>query len=77
MSRGCTTSVPATASSSSHIRKYLRAMTTLLENGLPAAEVMKAVQGPVVGTVAGTITGWVSNLVSAINNRLKEIKYEK
>jgi uncharacterized protein len=31
-----------------HIRKYLRAMTTLLENGLPAAEVMKAVQGPLV-----------------------------
>jgi uncharacterized protein len=31
-----------------HIRKYLRAMTQLLENGLPASLVMKAVQGPLV-----------------------------
>lgn len=30
------------------IRKYLRAMTTLLENGLPVAEVMKAIKGPLV-----------------------------
>ncbi len=29
-----------------HIRKYLRAMTTLLENGLPASHVMDAVKGP-------------------------------
>jgi len=29
-----------------HIRKYLRAMTTLLENGLPASYVMDAVKGP-------------------------------
>lgn len=32
----------------SHIRKYLRVMTTLLENGLPASGVMKAVKGPLV-----------------------------
>jgi uncharacterized protein len=31
-----------------HIRKYLRAMTTLLEHGLPASEIMKAVEGPLV-----------------------------
>ena len=31
-----------------HIRKYLRAMTTLLENGLPASRVMDAVKGPLV-----------------------------
>jgi uncharacterized protein len=31
-----------------HIRKYLRAMTTLLENGLPASHVMQAVKGPLV-----------------------------
>jgi uncharacterized protein len=31
-----------------HIRKYLRAMTTLLENGLPASRVMDAVRGPLV-----------------------------
>ena len=31
-----------------HIRKYLRAMTTLLENGLPASYVMDAVKGPLV-----------------------------
>ena len=31
-----------------HIRKYLRAMTTLLENGLPASYVMDAVKGPMV-----------------------------
>ena len=29
-----------------HIRKYLRAMTTLLENGLPASYVMDAANGP-------------------------------
>ena len=31
-----------------HIQKYLRAMTTLLENGLPASYVMDAVKGPLV-----------------------------
>jgi uncharacterized protein len=31
-----------------HIRKYLRAMTTLLENGLPASRVMDAIKGPLV-----------------------------
>jgi len=31
-----------------HIRKYLRAMTTLLEHGFPASEVMKAIDGPLV-----------------------------
>jgi uncharacterized protein len=31
-----------------HIRKYLRAMATLLENGLPASRVMDAVKGPLV-----------------------------
>jgi len=31
-----------------HIRKYLRAMTTLLENGLPPSRVMDAVKGPLV-----------------------------
>jgi uncharacterized protein len=31
-----------------HIRKYLRAMTQLLENGLPASYVMDAVKGPLV-----------------------------
>jgi uncharacterized protein len=31
-----------------HIRKYLRAMTTLLENGLPASRIMEAVKGPLV-----------------------------
>jgi uncharacterized protein len=31
-----------------HIRKYLRAMTTLLENGLPVSHVMEAVKGPLV-----------------------------
>ncbi len=31
-----------------HIRKYLRAMTTLLEHGFPASEVMKAVEGPLL-----------------------------
>lgn len=29
-----------------HIRKYLHAMTTLLGNGYPASEVMKAIDGP-------------------------------
>jgi len=31
-----------------HIRKYLRAMTTLLENNLPASYVMDAAKGPLV-----------------------------
>lgn len=31
-----------------HIRKYLKAMTTLLENGLPVSCVMDAVRGPLV-----------------------------
>jgi uncharacterized protein len=31
-----------------HIRKYLRAMATLLENGLPPSRVMEAVKGPLV-----------------------------
>ena len=37
-----------------HIRKYLRAMATLLGNGLPASRVMDAIKGPLVikqGTV--------------------------
>lgn len=33
-----------------HIRKYLRAMAPLLDNGLPAAYVMQAVMGPLVIT---------------------------
>jgi uncharacterized protein len=31
-----------------HIRKYLRAMATLLEKGLPASRVMDAIKGPLV-----------------------------
>jgi len=31
-----------------HIRKYLRAMATLLENGLPASRVMDAIKAPLV-----------------------------
>jgi uncharacterized protein len=31
-----------------HIRRYLRAMATLLENGLPASYVMQAIKGPLV-----------------------------
>ena len=31
-----------------HIRKYLSALTTLLENGLPASYVMEAIKGPLV-----------------------------
>jgi uncharacterized protein len=31
-----------------HIRKYLRAMTTLLENDMPASYVMQAVERPLV-----------------------------
>ena len=31
-----------------HIRKYLRAMAILLENGLPASRVMEAIKGPLV-----------------------------
>jgi uncharacterized protein len=33
-----------------HIRKYLRAMTTLLENDLPLSLVMQAVDGPLIVT---------------------------
>jgi uncharacterized protein len=33
-----------------HIRKYLRAMTTLLANDLPVAMVMQAVDGPLIIT---------------------------
>ncbi len=31
-----------------HIRKYLRVLTTLLENGLPASYMMEAIKGPLV-----------------------------
>jgi uncharacterized protein len=31
-----------------HIRKYLRTMATLLENGLPASRIMDAMKGPLV-----------------------------
>ena len=31
-----------------HIRKYLRTMATLLENGLPASRIMDAIKGPLV-----------------------------
>ena len=31
-----------------HIRKYLRAMAQLFENGLPASYIMDAVKGPLV-----------------------------
>jgi uncharacterized protein len=31
-----------------HIRKYLRAMTTLIENDLPVSTVMQAVDGPLM-----------------------------
>jgi uncharacterized protein len=31
-----------------HIRKYLRDMATLLENGLPVSHIMEAVKGPLV-----------------------------
>ncbi|MEF9996324.1 MAG: anaerobic sulfatase maturase, partial [Burkholderiaceae bacterium] len=33
-----------------HIRKYLRAMTTLIENDLPVATVMQAIDGPLIIT---------------------------
>lgn len=36
-----------------HIRKYLQAMTTLLEHGFPVSEVMKAVDGPLVLQLGG------------------------
>ena len=36
-----------------HIRKYLRAMATLLENDLPAAYIMDAVKGPLVVRTSG------------------------
>lgn len=35
-----------------HIRKYLRAMTQLLENGFPASYVMEAVKGPLAIKIA-------------------------
>ena len=40
-----------------HIRKYLRAMTTLLEHGYPAAQVMEAVKGPLVIRQRGSVAG--------------------
>lgn len=36
-----------------HIRKYLRAMATLLENGLPPSYVMEAVKGPLMIRIPG------------------------
>jgi uncharacterized protein len=33
-----------------HIRKYLRAMTTLLENDLSVSAIMKAIDGPLIVT---------------------------
>jgi uncharacterized protein len=36
-----------------HIRKYLRAMGTLLENGLPPSRVMDAIKGPLVLPAGG------------------------
>ncbi len=36
-----------------HIRKYLRAMTTLIENDLPVAAIMQAVDGPLIVTRPG------------------------
>ena len=36
-----------------HIRKYLRAMTQLLENGLPASYVMQAIKAPLVVKLDG------------------------
>jgi uncharacterized protein len=36
-----------------HIRKYLRAMTTLIENDLPVSTVMQAVDGPLIITKSG------------------------
>ena len=38
-----------------HIRKYLRAMTTLLENDLPVSAVMRAVDGPLIITKGGRL----------------------
>jgi len=40
-----------------HIRKYQRAMTTLLENNLPVSLVMKAVNGPLVIESGARYTG--------------------
>lgn len=40
-----------------HIRKYLQAMTTLLEYGYPASEVMQAVKGPLVIRRGSSISG--------------------
>lgn len=39
-----------------HIRKYLHAITHLLENGLPASRVMEAVKGPLVVQLGGRDT---------------------
>jgi len=36
-----------------HIRRYMKAMTTLMENGLPASYVMDAVKGPLVVKLEG------------------------
>ena len=36
-----------------HIRKYLRAMTQLLENGLPASYVMQAIKAPLIVNLDG------------------------
>lgn len=36
-----------------HIRKYLRAMAQLLENGLPASHVMEAIEGPLIIKTSG------------------------
>jgi uncharacterized protein len=37
-----------------HIRKYLRAMATLMEHGLPASRVMDAIKGPLVIKLDGS-----------------------
>ncbi len=37
-----------------HIRKYLRAMTQLLEHGLPASHIMQAIDGPLVVKLDGS-----------------------
>jgi uncharacterized protein len=40
-----------------HIRKYLQAMTTLLEYGYPASQIMEAVKGPLLIRPAGPVAG--------------------
>ena len=37
-----------------HIRKYMKAMSTLMENGLPVSYVMDAIKGPLVVRLEGT-----------------------